>query len=313
MKLLLVEDDSASRTTIRGTVEWLGHEAHEASNGRQGLEMFHMVHPDVVICDIQMPEMNGLELLKKLRKDDHEAIIVMVTAFGSEDYARRALEQGADNYLNKPIRHQTLLPLLEHYAAIVASRSASRAVLGSILRRELTLEVGNDVEMVPQIADRLIQDASPFFPRPELLSIRLGLFEIIVNAIEHGNLEIGGQEKQQALAENTLEELYCQRLGRAELARRKVTIDASMNPRECRWTVSDEGPGFDYEALADPLAGEATESMAGRGIFLTRYQFDEVNFTGKGNIVEMVKASNPPERPPTSMLNLSELAAKYSE
>jgi CheY-like chemotaxis protein len=313
MKILLVEDDLASRTTIRVTVEWLGHEAHEAANGREGLEIFHRVQPDLVICDIQMPEMNGLELLKKLRREDHETIIVMVTAFGSEDYARQALEQGADNYLNKPIRHQALLPLLEHYGTIVSGRSASRIVLGSILRREITLQVGNDIELVPQIADRLIQDASPFFHRPELLSIRLGLFEILVNAIEHGNMEIGGAEKQQALEANTLEELYRQRMQREDLAGRKVTIDAGMNPRECRWKITDEGPGFDYNALSDPLESGATQSMAGRGIFLSRYQFDELTFIGKGNVVEMAKASNPPKRPATSMLTISELAAKYPD
>jgi len=116
IKVLCVEDDPDSRQYLVDTVTAAGHEAMAAGNGLAGFECFAAFRPDLVLCDIRMPGMNGLELLAAMRKQSAGVAVVMLTAFGCEEYAIKALREGANDYLKKPIRHADLLPLLEKYA-----------------------------------------------------------------------------------------------------------------------------------------------------------------------------------------------------
>lgn len=81
-----------------------------------GLQRYDAFQPDLVLCDVQMPVMDGLEFLVALRKQSKTVVVVMMTAFGCEEYAVKALRAGANDYLKKPIRHSDLLPLLKKYA-----------------------------------------------------------------------------------------------------------------------------------------------------------------------------------------------------
>ena len=86
MKVLIVEDDAPLRVFMKDTVESQGFETFTAENGLQGLEKFKKVCPDLVFSDINMPKMNGLELLEEVRKINSNVIVVMVTAFDCEVY-----------------------------------------------------------------------------------------------------------------------------------------------------------------------------------------------------------------------------------
>ncbi|TXK84886.1 helix-turn-helix domain-containing protein [Paenibacillus sp. N3.4] len=117
--VLLVEDEGFVREAIRETVDWERHGfcvAGEAGNGREALAAILELKPDVVIADIVMPGMDGIELLKETRKAGIRSRFIMLTAMSHFDYARDALQFGAFNYLLKLSLNDDVL--LENLARI---------------------------------------------------------------------------------------------------------------------------------------------------------------------------------------------------
>ena len=104
-KVLLVEDESLIRKGIRMTVNWGALNCMvvgEAENGEEGLKAVSELHPDLIITDLRMPKMDGLEMLKKLREEGNEAAVIVLTAYDQFSYAQSALRLGVVDYLLKP-------------------------------------------------------------------------------------------------------------------------------------------------------------------------------------------------------------------
>ncbi|MCK5536823.1 MAG: response regulator, partial [Bacteroidales bacterium] len=284
MKILIVEDDLASREYLKNAIEIEGHEYKAAENGREGLEIFSEFKPDLVLCDIQMPIMDGLELLEAIRGKKSNSIFIMITAFSTEDYAVKAFHLGANNYIKKPVRQSDLIGLLQKYEAVVKNRKAvAPKVPGNLLHREFVLEFPTHTEMVPKVVDYLIQETGNLFSSDEKISIELGLVELFTNSIEHGNLEISFQEKSEALKNGKLERLYEDRLNDPKLASRKIRVQFEMIGSRCTWIIEDEGKGFDWKDIQSNIEEERLFDLNGRGIFICQFLFDELEYSGRGN------------------------------
>ncbi|SDS38295.1 two-component system, response regulator YesN [Paenibacillaceae bacterium GAS479] len=103
-KILLVEDEVFVRRKLRKLIQWEKHGftvAGEASDGEEALELIHQIQPELVITDIMMPGMDGLELLRQVRSEGVNCRFVMLTCMGEFEYARKALELGASGYVLK--------------------------------------------------------------------------------------------------------------------------------------------------------------------------------------------------------------------
>lgn len=101
MKILIVEDDQNIREGVAGFLSEFGYTTIEAADGREGLEKFKEYDINLAILDIQMPHLNGLEVLKEIRKSS-KLPVLMLTAFGDEEYKIEAYTNMADGYLEKP-------------------------------------------------------------------------------------------------------------------------------------------------------------------------------------------------------------------
>ncbi len=109
-KTILVVDDAAfMRMMIRDILSKEGYEIHEAVNGRDAVEKYEEVRPDLVTMDITMPEMSGLEALKEIRDIDTSARVLMVSAMGQQKMIVEALESGALDFLVKPFQPTKVL------------------------------------------------------------------------------------------------------------------------------------------------------------------------------------------------------------
>lgn len=110
-RILVIEDDDEIRDEIIDILELKGFVAEGASNGRIGLEAAKKKHPELILCDVDMPELNGYGVLKKLQQDpDLEDIpFVFLTASSSMDNLRKGMNLGADDYLTKPLQIDQLL------------------------------------------------------------------------------------------------------------------------------------------------------------------------------------------------------------
>ncbi len=109
-KTVLVVDDAAfMRMMIRDILAKEGYVIHEAVNGRDAVEKYAEVHPDLVTMDITMPEMSGLDALREIRAVDPAARVLIVSAMGQQRMIVEALESGAMDFLVKPFQPTKVL------------------------------------------------------------------------------------------------------------------------------------------------------------------------------------------------------------
>ncbi len=111
-RILLADDDPDSREGMRSLLVAWGYEVETAENGRAALDKVGVVHPSVVITDVVMPAMSGLELLEAVRHQEPDIQVIVMTAHGSSDTRRRAAAHGAFAYLPKPVDAAKLKSLL---------------------------------------------------------------------------------------------------------------------------------------------------------------------------------------------------------
>jgi two-component system chemotaxis response regulator CheY len=111
-KILIVDDSSMSRRIVRGILESAGHEVTEAADGMAALERYSLEKPDLVLLDMVMGGMYGIEVLQKLRQIDSHARIIVATADIQHSTREMAEQGGSCGFLNKPIRKEELLSLV---------------------------------------------------------------------------------------------------------------------------------------------------------------------------------------------------------
>jgi signal transduction histidine kinase len=110
-KILLIEDEQALREGIADVLTFEGYKVIEAADGRNGIELAIKNLPDLILCDILMPEMNGHDVLRQLAKNEDTRLIpfVFITALSERPDIRTGMEMGANDYLTKPFSHEELL------------------------------------------------------------------------------------------------------------------------------------------------------------------------------------------------------------
>jgi PAS domain S-box-containing protein len=121
-KILIVDDEEIIVRLLSMSLRSDGYETVTAHSGEQGLEVFKSESPDIVVTDIKMPGMDGLELLKKIKEIDPEKEVIIVTGHGDIDSTITALQRGASDFINKPVRDEALAIALERAKAKIAIR-----------------------------------------------------------------------------------------------------------------------------------------------------------------------------------------------
>jgi len=119
-KVLIIDDNRASRDLIRAILKSVRCDIIEASDGQQGLDLLRQERPDLVLLDIDMPGMDGLEVVKKIRQEAAFADlpVVAVTAFAMDCDREKAMAAGFTSYLTKPIRAATLRLEVQHLLGV---------------------------------------------------------------------------------------------------------------------------------------------------------------------------------------------------
>ncbi len=114
-KILVVDDAQFVRVRYRKLLGGEGHEVVEAGDGQEALQMYEKEDPDLVLMDITMPVMDGIEALEKLRERDSEARIVMSSAMGQERMVIKAIQSGARDFIVKPFEPETILEAVDKH------------------------------------------------------------------------------------------------------------------------------------------------------------------------------------------------------
>lgn len=121
-KILIVDDEEIIVRLLSMSLKSDGYETVAAYSGQEGLDVFQAESPDIVVTDIKMPGMDGLELLKKIKEIDPEKEVIIVTGHGDIDSTITALQYGASDFINKPVRDEALAIALERAKTKIAIR-----------------------------------------------------------------------------------------------------------------------------------------------------------------------------------------------
>lgn len=167
LRVLVVDDDQGLRFSVRETLAQAGgFEIDEAFDGLNAVEKVRASRYDLVLLDVDMPRLNGLEALKLIKEHDASIVVLIMTAYASIDDAVRAVKEGAFNYLSKPVKGEELIKLAER-ALSAQSMISSVAASAPILMEAGRKIIGNTAEMqkVFNIINRLAKVDTPVLIR----------------------------------------------------------------------------------------------------------------------------------------------------
>jgi CheY-like chemotaxis protein len=288
--VLVVEDSPVQAKYLEHLLTVCGHRVRLAGNGVEALEALREAVPDLVLTDMQMPEMNGLELVAAARTEFPGLPVILTTGAGSESLAVQALRAGAASYIPKPNLAREAGPLLEEVLSVADSQRKHALFLGRMIAVEHSFALENDPDLVPEVVghvEALMRQMELFDPS-DRVRLGVGVHEAVVNAMVHGNLEVSSELKggdwkayHALIQERARQRPYSDR-------RVRVTVKADRAPR-LELVVRDEGLGFDPQALPDPTDPANWGNACGRGLLLIRTFFDDVTHNATGNEITMRK------------------------
>ena len=294
MNYVLVVDDSLVDRRLAGHL-LEGHTEYHveyAGNGIEALELLDARLPLAVVTDLQMPEMDGMQLVEAIRRRYPAVPVILMTAHGSEDIALQALTLGAADYVPKSQLAAELRRAVDGVLAITTGERGHQRLWHCLRYQELQYELESDVRLIPPLVDELQQWAGEFgiVDRADRVRLAKSLTEVLHNAIRHGNQGFPSDPAATDLPRPAAPSAEEDPRAAGPLCDRHVYVRALFSPHEARFTVRDEGPGFDVSCLPDVKTnpGHLTGS-GGRGLVLVHMFMDEVVFNSLGNEITLVK------------------------
>lgn len=285
---VLIVDDNPHDLALLET--HLSGEGYELDRAEDGVQAFHLLEADpwrydVVLLDRNMPRLGGLELLQWLKHNgDLKSVPVIVqTASDSRSDLLEAMRSGAYYYVTKPIDAELLLTIVK---TAVRDRAHYRQLQSVARRATDATRALRSARLSVRTLDEA-RDVGTFLAAlcPDPVNAVIGITELLVNGIEHGNLGITYEEKSELNASGRWAEELDRRLASAEHASQCVDVSFERNEEEIRITIRDEGAGFDWRRYLEPDPNRIFDTH-GRGIVIARrLTFDTLEYRGVGNEV----------------------------
>jgi CheY-like chemotaxis protein len=285
--MLAVDDDPNNLHIIGEVFKREPINVSYAASGEHALEMLSDPKNafDVVLLDRMMTGLDGIAVLRRMKAEPRLAHtpVVMQTAAAAPEEVSEGLSAGAHYYLTKPYAPATLRTIVRSALDYVRDRRELELRAGTYTEALGLLDEARFCLRTQEHAQRLAVFLALMCPEPKLAV--LGLAELLVNAIEHGNLGITCSEKSALMREDRMNHEIVRRLQLPAYRDRRATVEMIRGPDALKFTVSDQGDGFDYGAFLDLDPARAFEPN-GRGIALARkVSFSDLWYEGKGNVV----------------------------
>jgi CheY-like chemotaxis protein/anti-sigma regulatory factor (Ser/Thr protein kinase) len=289
--LLIVDDTPEDVDMARAVVlaSLADVDVQTASSGAEALKKIKQYPAILIVTGLHMPKMDGLELLRTVRRDHPLSPVVVMTAHGSEEIAAVALNEGASGYVPKRHVKKQLVPVVRRVLKSVAARHGRQRLEEILDFTETRFLLTNDPELAPPIIGYLQEKVSRLLPfdENELLRIGLAIDEALTNAIYHGNLEVSSELHE--LDDKVFEIVARQRRQQSPYNGRKIHIIARVSRDEFTCVIRDDGNGFTVDAIVDPLSHQNLGKAGGRGLFLIQKFMDEVRHNDVANEITMIK------------------------
>jgi len=291
-RVLVVDDSAVDRTVAAGILmREAGFFIDCACNGEDALQQIKGALPDLVLTDLQMAPIDGLQLVSIVREKYPRVPVILMTSQGSEETAFRALQAGAANYVPKVFLQDKLRDTVHKVLQASINESYYQKAMECLSRSERVYSLANDPALFTPLIVHFQEEcvAMGICNNADRVRLGVGLGEALTNAMFHGNLELSSSLREaDADAYHFLAET---RRRESPYRERRIEIEVRLAGGKAVFVIRDEGPGFDPTALPDPTDPANLEKVSGRGILLMQAFMDRVDFNAKGNEVTMVKQS----------------------
>jgi CheY-like chemotaxis protein len=295
MTTVLVVDDSPVDCKLAGGLlkrdsDW---NVVYAANGARALEQIELHIPDLVLTDMQMPEMDGLQLVSAVRKECPMIPVVLMTGQGSEEIAVKALQRGAASYVSK---RKLALDLVDTVQLVLSAAGDTRSyskLMNRMVSSECRFVLENNLSLIAAAVQYLQETASNLRICNDADRLRIGvaLEEALLNAYYHGNMQISSELREQD--HRAYYDLARERTQQLPFSERRIYVDASFTPEEAVYVIRGEGDGFDASTVPDPTDPANLERACGRVRLLMQTFMDEVKYNDVGNEVTCIKRRSP--------------------
>lgn len=285
--LLVVDDDAFYLEMLAESLEEAGYVTVRAENG---LEAWHLLKDspdrfDAILLDRMMPEMRGLEVLARIKS--HPGLnalpVILQTSLAEKEEVLEGLRAGAYYYLTKPFERDQLLAIVQTAVDDFRRYRTLREDTKNTVHTLAMMEQGRFVFRTLKQARDLVTLISHAFP--EAARIVMGLSELVINAIEHGNLGIGYDDKTRLNEQGIWEQEVERRLSHPENADKVVTLTFERTDDEIQFQIQDQGNGFEWRNYLE-ISPERAFDTHGRGIAMANMiSFDRLEYQGCGNLV----------------------------
>jgi len=288
MSRLLIVDDERDNLEIIG--EYLEDEPYELDFAGDGAEAWRKLESapdafDCVLLDRMMPEPDGMEVLKRIKAHErmHMLPVILQTAAAGAEQVAEGVQLGAYYYLSKPFGREVLASIVRAALAdrreqldVVARLRDQNGAMQLLLKGAFEFTTLEQAHTLAAALARMCENSA---------AACVGFTELLVNAVEHGNLRIGYAEKSRLLNHDAWNEEVQRRLALPENAGKRVHVRLQRRGPMLSVTICDSGDGFDWKEYLD-LDGRRAFDTHGRGIALARkLAFASLQYLGNGNTV----------------------------
>ncbi|WP_432719603.1 response regulator [Jeongeupia wiesaeckerbachi] len=284
-RILVVDDEPFNLEILGEHLTDVGYEVVTAEDGEAAWSLLtHDRDFDTILLDRMMPRMDGMALLARLKQSEISHIpVIMQTAVGAAENVREGLAAGAYYYLIKPFQRDMLLAIVGAAVKFYREKRQLESQLEAQASTYRLLERGEFRFRTLDEARQLTLLLSNACPEPQRVAV--GLSELLVNAVEHGNLGISYADKTRLLQQGRWQEEVEVRLASADYRRRNVHVAFEKRVDTLVFTITDEGEGFEWQPFLE-FSPERAFDPHGRGISMARMlSFDSVEYQGCGNAV----------------------------
>ena len=277
--ILIIDDVEEIRISLSKIVEQLGVIPLTASNGLEALDLLQSEKIDLIITDLMMPEMDGLQFIVQSRKLNPRIPIAVISGYADIKNATFALTRGAFNFITKPFTIKEVENVIRKGLRLRELSLGTDRLLKTI-RNRTEITIPSFTHLLPSVSFYVLKECQwRGIDNENLLNnISVCIDETLTNALTHGNE--GNPDKT-------------------------IAITLQFDTKKFTFTIQDEGNGFDVKEFDRQIKQNAIDIPNKRGLFIVEYLADEISFNDKGNEVTATIYLNGNKHPEDESLKTS--------
>jgi len=289
--ITIVDDSHVDRMLIAGLLKTRpDFHVGFAENGKDALDKIVDAPPHLVITDLIMPVMDGFELVRQMGQRFPDIPVILMTAYGNETIAVKALEAGAASYVPKAQQAERLLETVQRVLARADAERRRARLAECVTEFHCTFLLDDDAELIPPLIDDIQQRLVGIGIKSpnERVRTAVALEEALRNAMLRGPAATGESAEPGSLAARDRRAGELKRGNGRRQPLRRIGLQAHITSHGARFVIRDE-EGFDRAAMSTIADGDCFESGKNRELMLMRSLMDEVAYNDLGNELTLIK------------------------